>query len=151
MSRTLIAETINKIGQEVIVSGYVVAIRDHGKLVFFDLQDRTGLIQVVGNEGVSGLRSQDVVLVEGKIEKRPTELVNEKILTGKIEIKAANIKVLAKAAELPFDLSLPEPNVSLPTLLDYRALTLRHPRIKAIFKVQEVIIDAFRQTLKDLG
>src|SRR3972149_10681692 len=68
--------------------------------------------------------------------------------TGTVEIEAEKVEVAVTAAELPFDMGQPELELELPTLLDNRALTLRHPKVRAILKVQEVIIDSFREALK---
>ncbi len=150
MNRTIISETPNKSGEEVIIAGWVDTKRDHGKITFIDIHDYSGVVQVVGSgEELSQLRPQDVVKVKGLVQKRPESMFNKKIKTGEIEIKYKNLEVLAKAEELPFDMGQETLDLELPTLLDHRALTLRHPKIKAIFKVQEVIIDAFRKSLKE--
>ncbi|MGB9637546.1 MAG: aspartate--tRNA(Asn) ligase, partial [Microgenomates group bacterium] len=147
------SETINNIGKEVQVAGWINTRRDHGKIVFVDLRDRSGLLQVVctGIKEAADLRPEWVVEVVGVVKERPKALINEKISTGKIELEAKAIKVLAKASPLPFDTSLPELKVSLPTLLDYRPLSLRHSKSQAIFRVQETIITAFREALKKEG
>lgn len=151
MQRTLISQTPEKIGQEVQLCGWVASRRDHGKLVFIDLRDRSGIVQVVGDQKLGDLRTEDVVEIKGLVKSRPKEMVNPKIPTGEIEVEVREVKVLAKTAELPIDMGQPELKVELPTLLDFRPLTLRHRKVSAIFKVQEVIIDTFRRTLKDLG
>ena len=152
MTRTLAIECNKKIGKKVSLSGWVHTKRDHGKITFIDLYDRSGTIQTVGSgELISKLRPQDVIEIEGTVQKRPPSMINEKLETGKIEIKCEKIQLISKAEELPFDITKESLDLELPTLLDYRALTLRHPKIKAIFKVQEVIIDAFRESLKTRG
>lgn len=149
MDRTLIIDCNNKVGGDVKICGWVLTRRDHGKILFLDVGDRTGVIQVVlSGEKLKDLHPQDVVCITGKVNKRPENLVNKNIPTGEIEISGENIEVLSKAAELPFDMGGKDLKLQLPTLLDYRGLTLRHHKIKAIFKVQEVVIDAFRQSLK---
>lgn len=145
--RTLVIQTLDNINKQVRLLGYVGSVRDHGKLIFFDLSDRTGIVQVVTSNPIN-IKPQDIVAVDGTVVKRPPELVNNKIVTGLIEVRAENVQILVASQQLPFDITSPDLKVSLPTLLDYRALTLRHPKIKAIFKVQEVIIEAFRRTLK---
>ena len=151
MKRTLALDCSGKIGQEVRLCGWVNATRDHGKLVFIDLRDRLGIIQLVGGKNLRELSLEDVVEVVGTVRERPEEMINPRLATGKVEIVVEKIRVLAKAAVLPFDMGKEELNLELPTLLDYRSLTLRHPKIKAIFKVQETIVQAFRQTMRDLG
>jgi len=151
MFRTLAAETISKIGEKLLLKGWVNTIRDHGKVVFIDLRDRSGIVQVVGDEKLGKLRVEDVVEVSGVLNKRPEKMVNPEIATGKVEVQVENLKVLAPAAELPFDLGQESLKLDLPTLLDNRSLSLRHPRIKAIFQVQETIVQTFRSTMKNLG
>jgi nondiscriminating aspartyl-tRNA synthetase len=149
MDRTLIIDCNTKVGEVVKILGWVQGRRDHGKIGFLDVVDRSGVIQVFcTGELIGDLRSQDVVEIEGKVAQRPEKLVNENLGTGKIELQAEKIKVLSKAAELPFDMGGKELDLQLPTLLDFRSLTLRHPKVKAIFKVSEVVIDSFREALK---
>src|SRR3990167_8437492 len=150
MNRTIISETPKKTGEEVTIAGWVDTKRDHGKITFIDIHDYSGIIQIVGSgETLSQLSPQDVVKVEGLVQKRPESMFNKKIKTGEIEIKCKNLQVLAKSQEMPFDMGQESLDLELPTLLDHRGLTLRHPKIKAIFKVQEVVIDAFRKSLKE--
>ena len=149
MTRTLISETISKIGETVLIKGWVNTRRDHGKIVFIDLRDRTGLLQVVLSPELAGsLHSEDVVYITGKIQARPEKLINPKLLTGAVEMSAEKVEVVAKSAELPFDMGKENLDLELPTLLDHRSLTMRHPKVQAIFKVQAVIIDAFRKALQ---
>lgn len=149
MSRDLISDCINSIGKEVTIYGFVATKRDHGKITFLDITDRSGLLQVVASGGkASDLHPQDVVRIYGKITKRPENLINKNLPTGEIELSAENIEILSKAENLPFDMGGQNLDLQLPTLLDFRSLTIRHPKIKAIFKVQEVVIDAFREALK---
>ncbi len=150
--RILVKDTLKKVGQTVRVCGFVQVKRDHGKIVFLDLVDRSGLIQVVLGGGKSAdLRPQDVICVTGTVNKRPEKLVNPNISTGTIEIYSdREVEVLSRAEELPFDMGGKELDLQLPTLLDYRSLTLRHPQVKAIFKVQAAIAEGFRKAAKEL-
>ncbi len=149
MKKTYVEDVASQVGKEVELYGWVNNVRDHKKIVFIDLRDRTGILQVVGDERLRKLSPEDVVYIKGAVKERPEKLVNPKLKTGKVEVEVKEFKVLAKAQELPIDMSKDELNVTLPTLLDYRSLTLRHPKIAAIFKVQETIIDAFRKGLKE--
>lgn len=151
-ARVLILDCNKKIGESVKICGWVQTRRDHGKIIFLDVSDRTGVIQVVlgGGKG-SDLRPQDIVCITGQVNKRPENLINKNIPTGEIEIYAENLEVLSKAAELPFDMGGKDLDLQLPTLLDYRSLTLRHPKVKAIFKVQEAIMEGFRRVTKEIG
>ncbi|KKP47760.1 MAG: Aspartyl-tRNA synthetase [Candidatus Woesebacteria bacterium GW2011_GWA1_33_30] len=147
MQRTLVAETLKKVGETVTLKGWVDTVRDHGKITFLDLRDRTGIIQCVGN-GLEAVSLESVIELSGKVVERPEKLINPNIVTGKVELQIEGMKVVSKAEEMPFDMNKEDLNLELPTLLDYRSLTLRHPKIKAIFKVQEVVIDAFRRALQ---
>jgi len=147
MERTLAKEAPAKLGEKVKLAGWVNTIRDHGKITFIDLRDRSGIIQCVG-QNLPKISPESVVEITGLVKKRPENLINPKIETGNFEVEIEKIDIISKAAELPFDLGSEDLHLELPTLLDYRSLTLRHPKIKAIFKVQEVVIDAFRRALK---
>ncbi len=147
MKRTLINESVNQIGKTVTLKGWVNTRRDHGKIIFIDLRDRTGIVQVVCGESAKNLRNEYVVAVTGLVKERPEKLKNPNIPTGSIEVEAQEIEIISPAEELPFDMGKEVLDLELPTLLDYRALTLRHPRVQAIFKVQQVIIDSFRRAL----
>lgn len=125
--------------------------RDHGKLVFIDLRDRSGIVQVVARDIAQDLRPEYVVSVIGKVNKRPESLINPNLPTGTVEVEARTIEVLSKAAALPFDMGGETLNLELPTLLDNRSLTLRYPKVSAIFKVQKTIAEAFREILTAEG
>ncbi len=153
MKRTLIQDSANlPSGTKVTVEGWVHSKRDHGKITFLDIYDRTGTVQIVGmGDEIRDLRSQYVVRIEGTVQNRPDQTVNEKMPTGKIEIKAEKIETLSKAEELPFDMGAQELDLQLPTLLDFRSLTLRHPKVKSIFKVQAALLEGFRKAAEKLG
>jgi nondiscriminating aspartyl-tRNA synthetase len=152
-TRILIKDTPDKAGEEVIVAGWVDARRDHGKLIFIDLRDRTGLLQVVINPQVSveahkaaqDLQSQDGVRITGKVNKRPERMINPKIVSGTIELEATGIEILTSSDVMPFDMGGEVLNVELPTLLDYRSLTLKHETVRMIFTIQAALADEFRK------
>lgn len=152
MDRTLIKDTVNKVGETVKISGYVQTKRDHGKIAFLDVADRSGLIQVFATgDLVPGVGIQYAVTIEGTVAARPEKLVNDAIPTGTIELQATKVEILAKSQELPFDMGQKELDLQLPTLLDYRPLTLRHPKVQDIFKVQAKLTEGFRKTAEELG
>lgn len=154
LERTITIQTLDKIGDTVVLSGWIERVRSHGKIAFFDLRDRGGVIQVVASApetvlSVENLSIQSVVRLEGIVKERGERYINPNIPLGTVEIELTSpVEMLSKAEELPFDMGGQELNLQLPTLLDYRALTLRHPQITPIFKVQEVVIDTFRKALK---
>lgn len=151
MERTLIIDCNKKAGQDVKIVGFIQTKRDHGKITFLDVIDRSGLIQVVvGGGSGKDLRVQDAISLTGKVNKRPEDLVNKKIPTGEIEIYTEKVQSLSKAQELPFDMGNKDLDLQLPTLLDFRSLTLRHPKIKSIFKVQAALLEGFRKACQKL-
>ena len=151
MKRILNKETPQYPDQEVRVAGWVNTRRDHGKIVFIDLRDRTGLLQVVCQPAlVEDIKEEYVLEIKGLVKKRPGNTINKDMVTGEVELQAKEVKVLAKAASLPFNFMEKDLNLNLPTLLDYRPLIIRNPEIKNIFKVGESIVESFRKTLRFL-
>ena len=149
MKRISGAETTEYIQKEVKVRGWINSRRDHGKIVFFDLRDFSGILQVVSSSEIAkGVDLEYVVEIEGMVKSRPEKMVNLDIKTGKVELEAKKITVLSKAKTLPFDIH--DLKAGLPTLLDNRPITLRNEKIRAIFKIREKIIESFRKTLKGL-
>jgi len=151
MERTLICETPKLVGKKVKILGNVHVVRAHGKIAFADIYDRSGVLQVVGQDKLAELKPQFAVQIEGTVNARPAKMVNDKIKTGTVELEAEKIEVLSKSEEMPFDMGADELNLELPTLLDYRALTLKHPKVKEIFKVQASVAKAFREVSEELG
>lgn len=150
MKRIWIKETPKFIEKKIKVGGWVDSIRDHGKIVFLDLRDKSGILQViVKKEEVKNLKPEDVILVEGVLKKRPPKTINPNLETGEIELLAEKVILLASAHPLPFDLK--NLTLSLPKLLDWRPVILRNFKIQAIFRIQEKIIEGFREALKKLG
>ncbi len=150
--RTLIGKTVDKIGQEVILYGWVNSVRDHGKLVFVDLRDRSGLIQIVGGKNLLGkVKNEFVLAVEGQVKERPKHLVNDKITTGKVEVKASKVTILAKAGDLPFDIYGLGKKVNEDLRLRYRYLDLRRPRLKKNLEFRHRLMQAVRQSLSSRG
>lgn len=153
-NRIYIKDLGDFVGKEVTVAGWVNVRRDQGKMVFFDMRDMTGMVQCVTLPGSAGIekakeiRPEWVLKIIGKVNARPEKNINKDVLNGNIELEVLEIEVLAKAAELPFDMSLNGYNLDLVTALDNRALTIRHPKNQAIFKISATVIDAFREFMK---
>jgi nondiscriminating aspartyl-tRNA synthetase len=139
-----------------VLKGWVQVLRVHGKIAFLDLRDGSGIIQVGAftpelADIFSSFSVQDVIEIQGFVKKREERYINKNLLLGGIEIEAKSAKLISKSEEMPFDMAGKELHLELPTLLDYRSLTLRHPKVSAIFKVQEVVIDSFRNFFKERG
>ncbi|KHO62323.1 aspartyl-tRNA synthetase [Thermoanaerobacter sp. YS13] len=142
--------TVEDVDKSVVVMGWVQRRRDHGGLVFIDLRDRTGIVQVVFSnevsseafEKVQSVRSEYVLAIEGKVVKRAPENVNPKISTGEIEIHANTLKILSKSETPPFPIE-DRSNVSEAIRLKYRYLDLRRPSMQqnlmTRFKITKVV------------
>jgi len=146
-------------GQTVTLSGWVNRRRDHGGVAFFDLRDRSGVIQITINpdlpketlETIANVRFEWVLQVEGQVHKRPAGNENPNMATGEIEIIAKNITVLNPAKTLPFmvssDADLPDEN----TRLKYRYLDLRRERLTRNMVLRHKVIKFMRDYLDEQG
>ncbi|MBC6179070.1 aspartate--tRNA ligase, partial [Listeria welshimeri] len=138
------------IGQNVILHGWVQKRRDLGGLIFIDLRDREGIIQVVFNPETSkealaiadSVRNEFVVTIKGKVSARSENAINEKLATGKIEISAEEITILNTSKTPPFYIE-DGVNVSDELRLKYRYLDLRRPEMNNIFKMRHTVTRTF--------
>ena len=140
------------LSKEVILNGWVARRRDHGGLIFVDLRDRTGIMQVVFNPDVSkeahdisqSLRSEFVVSVRGKIVKRSKETINEKMPTGRWELFAEQLFILNDSKPLPFPLDQSEP-IDEELRLRYRYLDLRQLPMQRNLALRSTLIFSMRE------
>jgi len=144
MKRSYISEL--KSGQKVLLKGWVFEIRELGKMRFLLLRDASGIVQCVLKQGSKGfneeLTLESVVSIKGKVKKAH---VKAELARHDIEIKVEDLKILSKAEELPIQVNEKTITTGLDKRLDYRSLDIRKPKIKAIFKIQSTIINAFRE------
>ena len=151
--RTLIAETKNKVGESVELFGWVRGRRDHGKIVFIDLRDRSGVVQVVFTpqqkdyELANTLRSEWVLKINGKVAERPEKMINPEIETGKIEIQPESLEILAQAVTPPFPLDTDGREIDEELRLKYRYLDLRRDRLQKNIALRSKFVDLVRQFL----
>jgi aspartyl-tRNA synthetase len=148
----MIGELVNRVGQEVEVSGWVHARRDMGKLIFIDLRDRTGLLQVVfwSKDVVAkanALRPEFVVTIKGKVSERPEKMRNPKLATGGIELSAADLEILNESKTPPFELDKDTMPVSEELRLKYRYLDLRTERMQRNLILRDKVTTQFRDFL----
>ncbi|MBI4137938.1 MAG: aspartate--tRNA ligase [Candidatus Sungbacteria bacterium] len=137
MERTLTSETPKKIGETVLLKGWIAGRRDHGKLIFIDVRDRWGIVQVVFTPADAGLlkeadrlRPEWVVAVGGTVKERPKGMENPDTPTGAIEIEATDLEILSKAKTPPFALDTNGYEIGEEHRLKYRYLDLRRPRLQ---------------------
>ena len=147
------------LGKEVAVAGWVHRRRDHGGLIFVDLRDRSGLLQIVFNPDFSkevhdlahALRSEFVIWVKGKVVERSAETVNTDLATGKIEIQAEQLKVFSKSKTPPFALDDTKLNVDEELRLKYRYLDLRRDEMQKRLAFRDKVCFLIRQFLHEDG
>lgn len=166
MKRVFINETISKVGEKVKVSGWVHVRRDHGKIIFIDLRDRSGLLQVVFANPMSDLgetlrsdimgkadqlRSEWVVSIEGTIKERPENLKNSKIETGGIELAAEELEILNESKTPPFEIDNQGYELNEETRLKYRYLDLRRDRMQRNVRIKHEVSQFIRQYLIEKG
>lgn len=147
MKKISIEKTVEMVGQEVELYGWVDTKREHKKIVFIDLRDRTGTVQVVGGEEFKALSEEDVVYVKGLVKKRPDKMANSKIKTGSIEIEAKELKILNKTKTLPLPVNTDGHEIDEEVRLKYRYLDLRRPRMYKNLALRSKFIDLIRQHL----
>ena len=129
MKKLYIEETPSKVGQEVELYGWVDTKRDHKKVVFIDLRDRSAIVQVVGDERLKELSTEDVIYMKGLVKERPERLVNPKLKTRTIEIEAIEFKILGKAETAPIPVNTDGYEIDEEKRLRYRYLDIRRPRM----------------------
>jgi aspartyl-tRNA synthetase len=148
------------IGETVTFYGWVDRRRDHGGVIFLDLRDRSGIVQIVSDpqrtpdsyEQANALRNEYVVAITGTVSQRPPESLNPRLPTGEVEIYADNIKLLnAVRKQLPFQVSTADTETVREDLrLKYRYLDLRRERMAQNMQLRHQVIKAMRRYLEDL-
>ena len=158
MQRTVTSETPKKVGETVTVAGWVQTRRDHGKIVFFDLRDRGGLLQVVltpqaeaAYTAALAVRPEWVVQISGMVQERPDKLKNPDLPTGSVELVAQELVVLTRAATLPMPIDTDGYEVGEDVRLKYRYLDLRRARLQRNLKTRHKGIQFIRNFLTERG
>jgi aspartyl-tRNA synthetase len=149
----------DKVDSEVRVAGWVHRRRDHGGLIFVDLRDRTGLVQLVFNPDEAGaafelgheLRSEDVLTARGPVVRRSPETVNPELPTGEVEVRVREARLLSDADTPPFEIESFSGEVSEETRLKYRYLDLRRDGPRQALELRHRVTVAMREFLSGEG
>src|SRR6266576_614308 len=147
----------DRVGDTVSVAGWVARRRDHGGLIFIDLRDHTGIVQLVVNpdrardaaETAHDIRSEFVVHARGEVVRRAPDAVNPNIATGAVEIQVDQLEIVARSEPLPFQLD--DEGVEEPTRLRYRYLDLRRDRMQRNLRLSATLIAAIRNSMEEQG
>ena len=141
------------IGQVIRVAGWVENIRDHGGILFIDLRDQYGVVQVVipNDSLLEGVRKETVVTIEGEVTRRDPETVNPKLATGTVEVRARTLEILGKVTEaLPFEIGS-STDTKEEIRLKYRFLDLRNKKVKDKIILRSQVISFLRGEMERLG
>src|SRR3989338_181787 len=158
MERTLTNQTQNSVGKQVKFLGWVQTRRDHGKIIFLDLRDSGGIVQLVCTpqekevyELAQTIRPEWVVEAEGEVKERPEAMRNSGIATGSVEIAVKKLLVLSQSQTLPFPIDTPGYDIDEEIRLKYRYVDLRRPRLQRNIKIRSEYVRAVREYLFSQG
>ena len=144
MKRILINQIEKNEGKRIMIKGRILNMRNLGNVVFLIVQDYMGTIQAVFNKSAEA-KVGDSVAIEGIVKKEPRSKYSFEIQGEKIEVVSATVE------DSPFDLAKNDLNLNLPTLLDYRPLSLRHPKVQAIFKLYDIFLKGYETVMREEG
>ncbi|MFA5126395.1 MAG: aspartate--tRNA ligase [Patescibacteria group bacterium] len=156
MIRTKTIDTVGQVGQMVNVKGWVNTRRNMGKIVFLDVRDRWGLLQVVcvpfdlsadSQEIVKEIRPEYIISIEGVVQKRGDKQINKDLATGEVELLAKKIQILSAAETPPFEIDDEDHQANEELRLKYRYLDLRHQRMKHNLEIRDKVLSFFRDYL----
>ena len=145
------------VGQELTVAGWVARRRDHGGLIFIDLRDHTGIVQLVVNperapdaaQIAHDIRSEFVVRAQGEVVRRAPDAVNPNIPTGEVELQVNELEIVSRSEPLPFQID--DEGVEEPIRLRYRYLDLRRDRMQRNLRLSATVIGAIRRSMEEQG
>jgi len=154
--RILVKEILNKESQEVELAGFVNSRRDHGKIIFIDLKDRSGIAQVVFTPQIGdfyklaeNLRQGWVIKIRGLVKLRPKGMENPELLTGKYEIEAKSLEIVSRAEALPIEVDTDGYGINEEIRMKYRYLDLRRNRLTRNLKARAKVFKFIRDFLTE--
>src|SRR3989344_4476128 len=158
MAKIDLADTPKYLGKDAELFGWIDVRRDHGKLIFFDLRDRSGKIQLVITPGdkelhalAEKLRPEWVVRVKGEVLKRPEGMANPKEPSGEIEVKVFELTVLAESKTPLFDLAGDGYEIGEDVRMQYRYLDLRRGRLRKNIEIRHKLVKFIRDFMDEKG
>lgn len=146
-SRTLISDTLEHVGKEVTIHGWAQTVRDHGKVTFVDMRDRTGLVQCVISDRKEKFSPESVLELTGVVKERPKGSENTNLATGGVEIEVSSYEVLNQCKELPIPIDGDGYDLNEDMRLKYRFLDLRRERMRNMLKLRSSYVQALRNAL----
>ena len=156
--RILNREIANKVGEKVELAGWVAKRRDHGKIIFIDLRDRSGISQLVFTPNdkalynkAESLRLEWVVRVSGLVQARPKGMENPELGTGKYEVAVGNLEILAESKTPPFDIESDGYEIGEDVRMKFRYLDLRRQRVKRDLLIRHQLVKFIRDFMDGKG
>lgn len=152
--RTWAKDIVNMDGRDIELYGWVHARRDHGKIIFIDLRDRTGLVQIVFSPQIKDaqeLRLEYVIEVAGLVKKRPPDMVNDKLPNGHLEVEARSLEILSHSEAMPMPVDTDGYEIDEEVRLKYRYLDLRRERLQKNIELRHEVSQFVRKYLSDKG
>jgi aspartyl-tRNA synthetase len=153
-NRVLIKDVVSHEGQEVKLLGWVDTRRDHGKLIFIDLRDRSGTVQIVATnpeksfyKELEKVRQEWVIKATGVVKKRPDKMVNKNIATGSYEVEMTGLEILSQSQALPIPVEGEGYDIDEDARLKYRYLDLRRARLQKNIKLRHEVSQFIRKYL----
>lgn len=146
LDRTLAGQTPSMVDKRIRLCGWVDSIRDHGKITFIDLRDRTGIIQCVG-QNLPKVSVESVIEITGKVSNRPEKLINPNLATGEVELQIEDLSVISRAKEIPFPLDSDGYNIDELVRNKYRYLDLRRARMTRNIRIRSKVANFMRNWL----
>lgn len=147
MKRNLIKELNNKVNEKVLVEGWLYKIRKLKSITFIIIRDRTGFVQCIADNNKFNIEIpiESVVSIDGIVKESRNSL-------NPFEIEVEEIKIINKAQDtLPIEINKENLDINLDTMLNNRVLSLRHQKVNAVFKIQNIILNSFREYLNNQG
>lgn len=145
--RVLARDIVDKVGEEISLSGWINSRRDHGKITFIDVRDRTGIVQLVGSGVPTEAKPESVIEVVGFVKKRPEHLINPKIETGTVEVEIRSLRVISTSRDLPFPIDTDGYEVNEEIRSKYRYLDLRRSRMARNIRLRSKTVAFIRNFL----
>lgn len=151
MKRSLIKEAVSRVGEVVVLKGWVNTIREHGKVVFVDLRDASGIVQIIfWGELATKAKSlgvEYVLEIEGLVKQRSESTINTEIETGSVEIEAQKMVILNESKTPPFEINKDTSGIEESVRLKYRYLDLRSTRVQKNIKIRSEFVKKVREFL----
>lgn len=158
MERTLSVDTPQKVGSQVFLQGWVASARDHGGLIFIDLRDHTGIVQLTVSpeqieafQSAEKLRDEFVISIEGTVVNRHEDLTNPNLITGKIEVIVSRLTILNSSKPLPFPIQHQTDEINEDLRLRYRFLDLRREKMQNMLRRRHQLIKHIRDWMDTQG